>query len=141
MISVEGDGDFVEVLKFVFTFVLVEMSSESVSLRLRHRLSLNMVFNEISDTGKFVNNSHVIQVILLSLWSPVIMIRFEVIKYCWSLLVHVANEVFQFLFVQLEMLHDQVVRQAIPLVEVCPLVVHMVVVTINDSVDRKTIHV
>jgi len=55
--------------------------------------------------------------------------------------VHVYNQVFKLLFVHLEVLHAQVVGQAIPLVEVLPIVQVVVGVLLANTVHLDTVQV
>ena len=58
-----------------------------------------------------------------------------------TLLIHVNDQVFQLLLVYLKVFHDQIMRQTVPLVNVLPVVVHMVGVAVSDAVDVQTIKV
>ena len=122
-ISVNLHGDLVEGDTLVLgALVLVHVSADAFPLRLRHRLVLHVRVQESVQATDLVDEGAVVHRQLLLL----LLLRSKSVEDCRPFLIQIDYQVFKLLFVNLEVFHDKVVRETVPLVEVLPIVIHVV---------------
>ena len=138
LVSKHGHRDLVHGDELILrSLVFLHVAADSVLLSLRHSLTVHVVTKEIVKARDLVNESEIVGGDHLGIHLHAV----EVIKDDRALVVHFNNEIFKLLFVHLEMLHDQIVCQPVSLVEVLPVVHHMVGVAINDPVNVHSVEV
>ena len=115
------------------------MGFNALFLRLRQRLILHVVAKEVVQARDLIDEGEVI--ILERCHVCLSLLPRETFENDRTPLIHVNDQVLQLLLVYLKVLHDQVMRQPIPLVKVLPVVVHVVGVAVSDAVDVQTIEV
>ena len=113
------------------------MRPDALLLSLAHRLILHVVAQEVVQARDLVDQRAVVH----AQRPHHLPLRLQALKDCWSLVVHIDNEILELLFVDFEVFHDKVVRQTVPFVEVLPVVIHVVCVAVDDAIDMDSIHV